>query len=187
MGNQVIFLLTFQCVLAHVSHHIVPHYNGYVRPRLLDSLGHRGHMTEEKLLHSTSRRPQPQLGVLTITEHVNLEAEQTSVSDTVIKLELVARRQSLTSSAPMCSVFRPGWSSTTCLTISNTSFTPSSLWGFRVPTHCDISLRCHMGRCFKTNYERRAGESMRAAKCKPKLNPPKVCSKTPSQKNVGLH
>lgn len=59
----------------------------------------------------------------------------------------------LTSSAPMCSVFRPGCSFSTCLSISITSLTPSSLCGFRVPTQYGASLRFHMGRCFSTNYD----------------------------------
>lgn len=63
------------------------------------------------------------------------------------------RRLVLTSSAPMCSVFRPGCSFTTCLSISITSFTPSALCGFRVPTQYGASLRFHMGRCFRTNYD----------------------------------
>lgn len=54
----------------------------------------------------------------------------------------------------MCSVFKPGCSSTTCLSISITSLTPSSLWGFRVPTQWAASLRLHRGRCFNTNYNR---------------------------------
>lgn len=67
----------------------------------------------------------------------------------------VYRRLALTSSAPMCSVFRPGCSFTTCLSISITSLTPSSLCGFRVPTQYGTSLRLHMGRCFNTNYDRK--------------------------------
>lgn len=64
-----------------------------------------------------------------------------------------SRRLVLTSSAPMCSVFRPGCSFTTCLSISITSLTPSALCGLRVPTQYGASLRFHMGRCFSTNYD----------------------------------
>lgn len=62
----------------------------------------------------------------------------------------------LTSSAPMCSVFKPGCSFTTCFSMSITSLTAFSLWGFRVPTQYGASLRFHKGRCFNTNCDRKS-------------------------------
>lgn len=70
------FLLTFQYVLAHASHHIVPHDDGHVRPRLLDGFGHLGDVAEEKLLHGASRRCHPQLGLLPLAQCVNLDQSE---------------------------------------------------------------------------------------------------------------
>lgn len=76
-----------------------------------------------------------------------------------------------TSSAPMCSVLRPGCSFTTCLSISMTKFLPSSLCGFRVPTQYGASLRLHRRRCFNTNWSTER-KRLEVVTVKFKLNPP---------------
>lgn len=80
------------------------------------------------------------------------------------KVSWVHQRPTPTSSAPMCSVLTPGCSSTTCRSISSTTFTASSLWGFRVPRQCGTSLRCSMDWCFRTNcHQKRTSHFLTAA------------------------
>lgn len=81
---------TFQRVLAHASHHVIPHDDGHVRPRVLDGLGHLGHMTQEKVLHGASGRSQPHRGLLALAEHVHLETVETRAS--AMKTQLTNQR-----------------------------------------------------------------------------------------------
>lgn len=59
--------------MAHASHHVIPHYNGHVRPFLLDGLGQLGYMAQEKFLHCTAGRGQPLFGLIPLTKRVHLE------------------------------------------------------------------------------------------------------------------
>lgn len=78
--------------MAHASHHVIPHYNGQVRPFLLDGPGQLGHMTQEKLLHCTAGRAQPQFRLIPLTERIHLEDLESELMTVLNRMHPLQKR-----------------------------------------------------------------------------------------------